>query len=112
MDHDELRQRFGPRLRVELEEIHASSVGTAADRGPVELDQQSVGRLSRMDELQNRAMAAAQEARRGARVRAIEAALHRLEASKFGWCERCGEPIGERRLELDPTLTRCLGCAR
>lgn len=112
MTDDEMRERFGPRLRAELEEIQTASRETAADRAPVELDQQSVGRLSRQDALQMQAMAAAQEARRAGRARAIEAALHRLETGEFGWCETCGERIGEKRLELDPTLTRCVGCAR
>lgn len=110
MDHDETRERFGPRRRAGLHEMRAAWAGTAADRAPVEPDQGSVGRLSRQDALRNQAMAAAQEARRAAR--AVEAALHRLPAGDLGWCEAGGEPIGERRLDLDPTLTRRMGCAR
>ena len=75
------------------------------------LDQSSVGRLSRMDAMQQQAMAAAQEARRHGRIRALEAAIRRLEDGAFGWCEDCGEFIGERRLDLDPTLVRCRDCA-
>ena len=71
------------------------------------LDQQSVGRLSRMDAMQRQATAAAQEARRHGRIRALEEALRRLEAGEFGWWEDCGAFIGERRLDLDPTLARC-----
>jgi DnaK suppressor protein len=74
--------------------------------------QRVVRRLSRIDALLSQAMAAAREPRRVVRTRAIEAALHRIDIGEFGWCETCGEPIGEKRLELDPTLTRCVGCAR
>lgn len=105
------RARFASILRAELAELRAQSAGTGADRKPVELDQQSVGRLSRMDAIQGQQMAAALEARRGQRIAAIRAALTRLEAGEFGWCEQCGEDIGERRLAVDPTARRCVDCA-
>ncbi|WP_319637525.1 hypothetical protein [Roseitranquillus sediminis] len=46
-----LRERYEPRLREELAEIRRASSASSGDRRPVELDQQSVGRLSRMDAL-------------------------------------------------------------
>jgi DnaK suppressor protein len=96
------------RLRDELE---ALSKGAAADRKPVELDQQSVGRLSRQDSLQVQAMAHAADARRAGELRRIAAALARLDAGEYGWCVECGEEIGEKRLEIDPAAARCRGCA-
>lgn len=41
----------------------------------------------------------------------IEAALGRLAAGEYGWCERCGEAIAPARLEALPTTRFCLGCA-
>lgn len=108
---DALRARYRPRLIAEAEALRATSGGTSADRAPVMLDQQSVGRLSRMDAMQQQAMAAAQEARRAGRLRAIEAALARLEEEDFGWCDDCGDFIGLKRLDLDPVLMRCISCA-
>ncbi|NNU82106.1 TraR/DksA family transcriptional regulator, partial [Halovulum dunhuangense] len=69
------------------------------------------GRLSRMDALQQQAMAAAQDARRMGRARAIEAAIRRIEAGEFGWCDGCGDFIGTPRLDLNPTTIRCRDCA-
>ncbi len=57
-------------------------------------------------------MAAAQEARRRARLTAIDAALLRLNQGEFGWCGDCGEFIGIERLDLDATLMRRADCAR
>jgi DnaK suppressor protein len=108
----ELRERYRPRLLAEVAGLRAASSGTTADCKPVVLDQQSVGRLSRMDAMQQQAMAAAQEGRRRARLPAIEAALRRLDEGNFGWCANCGEFIGAERLDLDPTLMRCVDCAR
>jgi DnaK suppressor protein len=106
-----LRARYRRRLEDDLAALRAESRGTAADRRPVALDQQSVGRLSRMDALQQQAMAAAQESRRAGRRTALEAALRRLEGEEFGYCEDCGDFIGWKRLDLDPTLRRCMECA-
>nr|WP_038076180.1 TraR/DksA family transcriptional regulator [Thioclava pacifica] len=101
---------FRPRLETELADLRSDSEDTAEARKPVELDQQSVGRLSRMDAMQNQAMANALDARRHARISAIEAALARIEEGEFGYCDSCGEPIPLRRLELDPTFTQCVSC--
>lgn len=78
----------------------------------IELDQQAVGRLSRMDALQNQAMALAQQRNRNARMRRIETALTRLEQGEYGYCTECGEEIPPSRLSLDPAIPNCIGCAR
>lgn len=90
--------------------LHVSEA-TAEEQRPVELDQQSVGRLSRMDALQVQAMAQALEARRQGRLLRIEAALQRLDAGDYGFCEECGENIPAKRLEIDPATERCVDCA-
>lgn len=106
------RARYCDRLRSELRDIRTAGDETTADRKPVVLDQQSVGRLSRMDALQGQAMAQAMQSRRNGRTRAIDAALHRLSGDDFGWCEDCGDYIGTKRLDLDPTILSCVSCAR
>ena len=108
---DELAARYRPRIEAELADLDAATEATTSDRKPVELDQQSVGRLSRMDAMQGQAMAAAVEARRGQRRAALEAALRRMGEGEFGWCARCGEFIGEGRLNVDPAVVTCVICA-
>lgn len=41
----------------------------------------------------------------------IDAALQRLESGTYGTCERCGQPIGEARLEARPAAATCISCA-
>lgn len=77
----------------------------------VVLDQQSVGRLSRMDALQQQAMANATQARRALQSLRIDAALIRLNEGEYGYCAGCGEDIPIKRLELDPTVATCVSCA-
>ena len=42
---------------------------------------------------------------------AVDAALRRLEAGRYGVCDRCGQPIGVDRLAARPTATTCIRCA-
>ncbi len=77
----------------------------------VELDQQSVGRLSRMDAMQQQEMAKATQARRNLMKPRIEAALARIDEGEFGYCLTCGDDIALKRLEIDPTIPTCLSCA-
>ena len=99
------------RLLALQAELLALSEAAGEDRKPVELDQQSVGRLSRMDSIQVQAMAKAADARRAKELRRIEAALKRVEADEYGWCVACGEAIEPKRLEVDPAAPRCSECA-
>lgn len=99
------------RLVAELADLDEEDRMGAGAAQVVELDQQSVGRLSRMDALQGQAMAKAAQQRRTARRRRIAAALQRLDQGDFGICEDCGEGIPEGRLRLDPTTPLCVSCA-
>jgi len=42
---------------------------------------------------------------------AADAALGRLEAGRYGVCERCGQPIGDDRLAARPAARTCVRCA-
>ena len=108
IDKTAVRQRLSE-LR---EEIVALSDSAAPDRKPIALDQQSVGRLSRLDSMQIQAMAHAAEARRAAELRRLDAALQRLDAGEYGWRLACGEAIAPKRLKADPAAPRCAQCAQ
>jgi DnaK suppressor protein len=98
-------------LLAKKSEIEREQAASEADRAPVELDQTSVGRLSRMDAMQNREMALAAERRRKTELAKIDAALRRIETGDYGYCVQCGEEIGEKRLALDPAAAACVRCA-
>lgn len=102
---------FRNRLIARREELLDLTRSSADSRKAVELDQTRVGRLSRMDALQNQAMSLEAERRRQLELRRIEASLKRIEAGDYGYCVSCGEQIPLRRLELDPTLPTCVDCA-
>jgi DnaK suppressor protein len=102
---------FSALIHVRLAEIDQEDALGTDGQSVVTLDQQSVGRLSRMDALQNQAMAKAQQTRRAVERGRLHAALARIASGDFGLCDDCGEPIARRRLELNPTVTICISCA-
>ncbi|NNK79499.1 MAG: TraR/DksA family transcriptional regulator [Litoreibacter sp.] len=94
------------------QELESETAQTKTSRNTVTLDQQSTGRLTRMDALQQQAMANASEARRRALRTRIKAARARMDEGEYGYCLECGEEIPLDRLTFDPTLPTCLTCAR
>lgn len=106
-EHGQIRQRL---LQLQRELRPLQDTGEDAAR-VVELDQTSVGRLSRMDALQGQAMSQERARRRQRELQRIAAALRRLENGEYGDCQDCGEPIDVRRLEMDPAASLCIRCA-
>ena len=91
-------------------------LGDALDSGKeasetVELDQTRQGRLSRMDAMQQQAMAQETQRRRELDLKRIAAALSRIENEEYGECLSCYEAIPAGRLEIDPAVTLCVACA-
>ena len=99
------------RLDARRAELQALSDEASEARATVALDQQSVGRLSRMDAMQGQAMAEATERRRQLDLQRIEMAERRLAAGDYGYCTECDEEIPDGRLAIDPMAERCVGCA-
>lgn len=99
---------FRVRIDEELKQIAATLEPGSGDS--VELDQTRVGRLSRMDAMQQQAMASGMKERTLLRARRLEAALLRIQSGEFGSCCRCAEEIAEQRLEADLGTPFCTGC--
>ena len=109
--NDPTKEVFRLRLLKALEKLGKEDALGAEGQQIVQLDQQAVGRLSRMDALQNQAMAKATAARRATQRRRLHAALARLEDGEFGYWDDCGDPIPAARLDLDPCACKCVSCA-
>ena len=41
----------------------------------------------------------------------IDLALQKIESGTYGYCELCGEPIGEKRLKAIPWVRLCIKCS-
>lgn len=99
------------RLDDKKNDLASMSALSQEARAPVTLDQQSVGRLSRMDAMQQQAMAEAQERARKRDLVRIEMAERRLAEGEYGWCADCGDVIPDKRLAIDPMAEKCVRCA-
>lgn len=100
------------RLEERRRDLEAIVESSRESRKPVELDQSRVGRLSRMDALQDQAMALETERRREIELRRIGAALARVASGEYGYCLTCGEEIEPKRLDFDAATPVCIDCAK
>ncbi|MFO8083442.1 MAG: TraR/DksA C4-type zinc finger protein [Desulfobacterales bacterium] len=91
--------------------IETQKAGKAANE-PIELDQARMGRLSRMDAMQQQAMSRAASHLVDAEIRRIKMALKRIQTDDYGYCINCEEEIAEGRLQVDPSILTCISCAR
>ena len=98
-------------IRSEMDQLKYLSETAKDSRAPVALGQQSVGRLSRMDAMQQQSMELATEERRQQRLAALAAALRRVDSAGYGYCLECDDKIAAGRLAVDPAVTLCIDCA-
>ena len=102
---------FKQQIIDEMAELEKLRKQARDSRAPVCLDQQSIGRLSRIDSMQQQAMNIASDSRRLHRQKALMAALQRIEIENYGYCHNCDDVIGAGRLRIDPAVTLCVNCA-
>lgn len=93
-------------LERELGRAHEASADGSA---PVNLDQ-PIGRVSRIDAIQQQRMVQANRAAMQLRLQQVRAALRRLDEDEYGECVTCGEDVGFRRLEAQPEALFCIAC--
>ncbi len=102
----ELREELEAQLARLLRSIEASEAALE----PVELDQSRVGRLSRMDELQNQSLTRNLHEREEIRLGLIRSALERMGEGTYGVCAACRSGIPYDRLLVFPEAPECGSC--
>ncbi len=98
-------------LEQRRSELHVDLENGADAAATVQLDQTLQGRLSRMDAMQQQAMAKENRRRQEAELKRIAGALRRLEDDEYGYCAGCGEAIDPARLDIELTTRQCIACA-
>lgn len=101
---------FRDRLLALEKEIQATLEASKEASGVVELTT-AIGRLSRMDAMQNQQMALELRRRQEQQLQRIANALKRMDQNRYGLCGRCKQPIAEERLEVSPDVVMCVKCA-
>jgi len=106
------REKLEKRLRRRRQELEEAREAQTRDGAPRELDQGRVGRLSRMDAMQQQAMGRAAARLAEVEIQRIITALNRIASGEYGYCILCDEAIAPKRLEFDPSLLTCIDCAQ
>lgn len=104
--------------RAELKEALQNLVGELDDQlrasseaaKPVALDQTAVGRVSRIDAIQQQKMVEANRQALRLRLQQVHSALQRFEGDVYGECAECGEEVGYARLKARPESLFCIAC--
>jgi DnaK suppressor protein len=101
-------------LRTAIEQKKEELIATIAElkeqTRPMGLDN-SVGRLSRMDYINNKSVSEAGLRAAEAKLVALDRWLSLYDTEKFGRCSRCNEEININRLLLIPESSKCIKCA-
>lgn len=98
-------------LKRQLVRLEKSMKVTDKALQTVELDQTAVGRLSRMDSLQNQSLSKGLREREVVRLSQLRDAIGRIETGTFGVCTACRCEIPYERLFVVPEAPECAECA-
>ena len=105
----DLRELEAALIKLVQDLERALSESAAAAR-PVELDQPALGRVSRIDAIQQQKMLEANRLAQKAELQLARSALRRFEEDEYGDCLACGEEVGLARLRARPESLYCIEC--
>ena len=71
----------------------------------------SIGRISRMDAINNKSVVEASLRNRRKKLAKLQVALSKIDNPGFGQCKNCKKTINPKRLMLMPESDKCINCA-
>jgi RNA polymerase-binding transcription factor len=89
-------------IKDEVEELKLITGVVAPDR--------AIGRISRMDAINNRSINKSVLDNAEERLNQLQYALTKTDGNKFGICESCGAEININRLLSVPEAENCINC--
>lgn len=101
---------FEERLKRRLADVNDTLRQSADAQDAVKLDQTSVGRLSRMDAMQQQATRLGLREELQREKRRVEAALARIRGGLYGICCACEQEMSVERLQANPAAPFCMDC--
>lgn len=102
---------LGERLSTMQQELTGLLEHSSEGARPVALDQ-PIGRLSRMDAMQQQSMVQANRSAARNQLELVKTALRRIREGDYGDCLGCEEPIPFSRLQVKPETALCIDCQR
>ena len=109
MTEEELEELRADILSLK-EELEGTVVYLTGESGAVEPNV-AIGRLTRMDAINEKSVNEAMLARSRLRLEKLGNALERMDRGRYGKCVRCDKEIPFGRLKILPESLLCLSCA-
>ncbi len=106
----EERQKIHTALLLEKEKT-ASKVADLKELTKPISPENAIGRVSRMDAINNKSINEAALRTSESKLRNINLALERINEDDFGKCNMCGADIPMGRLLIMPGSSKCVSCA-
>lgn len=99
------------KIKTAIQALETEIATLEEDTKPVSPDN-SIGRLTRMDAINNKSVAEANLRTARKKLSALNVALITVDTPDFGICKGCGKAIQVARLMYMPESTRCVHCAQ
>jgi len=105
------QEDIGARLLDEIAKTEKLIKEYAEMTAPVAPDV-AIGRISRMDAINNRSVTEAAQRQAEQRLKNLQTVLSKLGTPDFGLCARCRRPIPLARILFRPESLKCVNCAQ
>lgn len=92
------------KLKVDIEDLKQYTKPIAPEN--------SIGRISRMDAINNKSINEAALLKRQERLKKLEYALTQIHEKDFGFCVNCSESIEWERMKIFPEGKNCIQCLK
>ncbi|MEX2379191.1 MAG: TraR/DksA C4-type zinc finger protein [Vicingaceae bacterium] len=106
----EEKEELKVKIEVEAKKLKAQIAALKEEIKPI-APENAIGRLSRMDAINNRSVNEAALRKAEIRLNALEEAKANINHANFGVCANCGADIPMGRLLLRPQSRSCVSCA-
>ena len=98
------------RIKVEMGKTQ-QQVDTLKEATKPIAPENSIGRISRMDAINNKSVSEAALRSAEKKLTRLKMAIHKINDHDFGKCAICDNEIAEARLMFLPESNRCIRCA-
>lgn len=104
------KKRLKIQIQKKIEDLKVDIKNYAQLTRPIAPDS-AIGRLSRMEAINNKSINEAALKKSKNRLSRLERALKMIEHPEFGLCRECEEPIPFARLKAIPETDLCVQCS-
>ena len=106
----EERKALKQKIEEHIIEVKADIIEIEKMTQPVK-PENSLGRISRMDAINNKSVAEASLRNKKAKLTKLNVAVVKVDEEGFGYCQMCKNQIQPMRLMFMPESSRCVRCA-